>query len=405
MISILYTFGIHLYGFALRIASLFIPKAKLWVKGRSLQHLQFPKVENKKVVWFHCASLGEFDQGLPLMNLLKKKDPSVFLLVTFFSPSGFENYNKRQHTIDFACYIPLDTPKKAKQFVEHFNPSIALFVKYEFWSNFIFQLKTNKTNLYSISTILRPEHRFFKWYGGYFKKTLQQFDYFFVQNLSTKKLLSSISIENAEVTGDSRFDRVIDNKQKLERNLILETFVEKSTSVLICGSTWSVDEELLLPFINENRFDKVIIAPHNVDKKHISEIENKIKVSFQKLTETNNQLSESKVLILDTIGQLTSAYNYATLAYVGGGFTGSLHNILEPAVFGLPVVFGPKHKRFPEAQSFIDEGFGFSVSSSEELAVAFDIITKELPILSKKAMLFVEQNAGASEKVANSIFR
>src|SRR5690606_19810809 len=233
--SFIYSLSIRLYGFALRIASLFIPKAKLWVDGRKNQFVNFPSVEGKTVIWFHCASLGEFDQGLPLMNLLKEENPSFFLLVTFFSPSGFENYNKRVHSIDYACYIPLDMNSNAQKFVKHFNPEIAVFVKYEFWSKFIFALKKNQTKLYSISTLLRPDHRFFKWYGGYFRKTLNQFDYFFVQNESTKKLLATIGIENTEVTGDSRFDRVIENKDTLERNPILERFTKNAQSVLICG--------------------------------------------------------------------------------------------------------------------------------------------------------------------------
>ena len=398
-----YNLSILLYGFALRVASLFIPKAKLWIDGRKNQQATFPLVEGKKVVWFHCASLGEFDQGLPLMNLLKKEDPTLFLLVTFFSPSGFEHYHKRQHSIDFACYIPLDTPSKARKFVAHFKPEIAVFVKYEFWSNFIFTLKKNKAQLYSVSTILRPEHRFFKWYGGYFRKTLKQFDYFFVQNESTKKLLAAIDIHNVEVTGDNRFDRVIENKAQLQRNPILERFTKNAQSVLICGSTWPVDEALLQEQFNGKLFDKIIIAPHNIDSKHISEIEQLILVKYDKITSVSDTLEDSHVLILDTIGQLSSAYSYATVAYVGGGFTGNLHNILEPAVFGLPVIFGPKHRKFPEAESFIQQGFGFSVSSQEELQTTLLLAQDNITSLSQKATNFVEQNAGASLKVARHI--
>lgn len=403
--SLIYTFGIHLYGLALRIASLFIPKAKLWINGRAEQKNQFPDVSNKKVIWFHCASLGEFDQGLPLMNILKKEDPSIFLLVTFFSPSGFENYQKRKHSIDYACYIPLDTPKKAKKFVSHFKPEIALFVKYEFWSNFIFELKRKGTKLYSISTILRADHRFFKWYGGYFRKTLKQFDFFFVQNQSTKDLLATIGIDKVEITGDSRFDRVIENKDKMVKNPLLEQFTKGAQSVLICGSTWPKDEDLLSSIINEGQFDKVIIAPHNIDVKHIAELEKIIKVDFEKITEASEKINQSKVLIIDTIGQLTSAYAYATTAYVGGGFTGNLHNILEPAVFGLPVIFGPKHSRFPEAQAFIDEGFGFSISNQEELNSALLKAENEHQELKTKAISFVSANAGASQKIADIIFK
>lgn len=401
----IYNLSIQIYGFALRIASLFIPKAKLWIDGRKNQQATFPLVEGKKVLWFHCASLGEFDQGLPLMNLLKKEDPTLFLLVTFFSPSGYEHYHKRNHSIDFACYIPLDTPSKARKFVDHFKPEIAVFVKYEFWSNFIFTLKKNNAQLYSASTILRPEHRFFKWYGGYFRKTLKQFDYFFVQNESTKKLLASIGINNADVTGDSRFDRVIENKAQLQHNPILERFTKNAQSVLICGSTWPVDEALLQEQFNGSIFDKVIIAPHNIDKKHISEIEELITVKYDKITSVSDTLEDSRILILDTIGQLSSAYSYATIAYVGGGFTGNLHNILEPAVFGLPVIFGPKHSKFPETESFIQHGFGFSISSKEELQTQLKHAQSNILSLSQKATFFVEQNAGASIKIAQYILK
>lgn len=398
----LYLFGVQFYGFIIRIASLFNPKAKDWIDGRKNLFSTFPSTENKEVIWFHCASLGEFDQGLPLMELIRAQQPNVFLLVTFFSPSGFNHFHKRKHTADFVCYLPLDSPSNATKFIAHFKPKQTFFVKYEFWSNYIFELKKQGSKIYSISTLLRPEHRFFSWYGGYFRKTLKQFDYFFVQNEETKRLLKSIEITNALVTGDTRFDRVIENKKQLVANPILEQFIGTSKSVLICGSTWEMDENVLFPIINDSRFEKVIIAPHNIDELHIKSIGDGLKIPFVRYTHFT-ETADAKILILDTIGQLASAYSYGSIAYIGGGFSGSLHNILEPAVFGLPVIFGPKHKRFPEGQAFINEGFGFSISTSDELNGALEKINESRLVISKTEVAFIEKQSGASQKILEAI--
>lgn len=398
----LYTIGVHFYGFLIRIASIFNPKAKEWIRGRKNQWEQFPDTKNKEVIWFHCASLGEFDQGLPVMNLIKDKNPDTFLLVTFFSPSGYHHFHKRKNEIDYACYLPLDTPKNAQRFIAHFQPKIGIFVKYEFWSHFIFSLKKSHAKIYSISTILRPDHRFFKWYGGFFRKTLRQFDFFFVQNQETAKLLESIGISECEITGDNRFDRVIENKDSLQVDQRILSFVGASTSVFIAGSTWEVDEKIILPFTNSTTFEKTIIAPHTIDEKHIQSIQQQLTIPAIRYSKLDN-LSNENVLILDTIGQLASAYSVGQLAYVGGGFTGNLHNILEPAVFGLPVLFGPKHLRFPEANAFINEGFGMEVTSLESLQQAVSKCEENYGSLHEKAILFVSKNAGASKKIVSHI--
>lgn len=392
---LLYTFSIRLLYVVFWLAQFFNPKAKKWILGRKAP--SFPAIpKSKKVIWFHCASLGEFDQGLPLMNLLKAKDESVFLLVTFFSPSGFEHYNKRQHQVDFACYLPLDIPSKAKQFLRFFKPEKAFFVKYEFWSNFIFEAKKQKVKVFSICTIFRENHRFFSWYGSFFRKTLKQVDYFFVQNKQSLDLLQSIGISKAMRVGDLRFDRVIENKKALVKDEVLENFIQ-GEKCWVLGSSWSVDEAFLAEEINTFE-GKIILAPHDISEKHISEIEQRFlgqTIRYSQFKKEENK----KIILLDCIGKLANAYSYGTFAYVGGGFTGSLHNILEPAAFGLPVIFGPKHKRFPEAQLFIDEQLGFSVSSSEELKKSLANIKENLPELQEKIMLLVEQNAGASEKI------
>ncbi|MDG1147891.1 MAG: glycosyltransferase N-terminal domain-containing protein [Crocinitomicaceae bacterium] len=388
----------------MRILSLVNPKAKKWVAGRSKIFGQLPELEKRDVIWFHCASLGEFDQGLPLMELIKSNNPNCFLLVTFFSPSGMDHYYKRQHCADHVMYLPLDTPSNAAKFIAHFNPTQAFFVKYEFWSNFIYTARKNNTSIYNISGLFRDDHRFFKWYGNFFRHTLTKFDWFFVQNQHSKELLASIGIQNVSVTGDSRFDKVIDNKKNATKDSIIETFCA-GQKPLIIGSSWPEDEKHILNAI-ANSSKKIIIAPHNVDERHISGIIAQLTVRYSRYTKANDNhaLEQSTILILDTIGQLSNAYFYGSIAYVGGGFSGSLHNILEPAVFGLPVIFGPKHKRFPEGQAFINHGFGFSINSPQEICEALETIEENYTAIQKKEFEFIAINAGASLKIYTKIF-
>ena len=400
---LLYNIGVGTYGVAIRIASLFVPKAKKWISGRKNWRNTLPDTGTKEVIWFHCASLGEFDQGLPLMNEIKSKNPTIFLLVTFFSPSGFEHYQKRENNADYVCYLPLDTPSNARKFIQHFSPSKSFFVKYEFWGNYILEAKKNNSKIYNVSGIFRPKQRFFKWHGGFFRKILKQFDHFFVQNESSKNLLNSIDVTKVSITGDSRFDRVIENREKAKDNKIIKSF-KADDELLIVGSSWPADESVILPWINQST-KKVLIAPHQVDDKHVEQIISGIsrkvaRYSFLK----ESSIMDFDVLILDTIGQLASAYKYGTLAYVGGGFSGSLHNILEPAVFGLPVILGPKHTRFPEAQAFIDGGFGFSIETTTQFEKAFETILTDLKSIGDKERSFVESSAGASERIYQAVF-
>lgn len=390
-----YTFGIRAYYALIFLAQFFNPKAKKWIEGRKLQ--TFPAIpKGKTVFWFHCASLGEFDQGLPLMNKMKEQDSSVFLLVSFFSPSGFEHYQKRKHQVDYACYLPIDTKTNARQFLNHFQPKQSFFVKYEFWSNFIFEAKTRNISMYSICAIFRENHRFFKWYGGFFRKTLRQMEHFFVQNQNSIDLLKSIGITSATLVGDMRFDRVIENKNALEKDDVLEQFIA-SESVWVIGSSWSVDEAFLSGAITEFQ-GHIILAPHDISEKHLEEIEQRFVNQTIRYTKYVPD-TRAKIIILDCIGKLASAYSYGTFAYVGGGFTGSLHNILEPAVFGLPVIFGPKHDRFPEAQLFIDVGVGFSVSDHESLNKSVSFINEQRVTLKQKTVFLVEKNKGAAELI------
>lgn len=397
-----YTLGIRLYSILLGVVAPFIPKAKDWKQGRKNSWKHLPALAGKDVYWFHCASLGEFDQGLPVMNLLRSKYPDAFILVTFFSPSGFNHYHKRQHPADFVSYIPVDTKANAKRFVSHFKPKATFFVKYEFWINHINALKVQGSKLYSISTALRPNQHFFSWYGGFFRAALKQFDYFFAQNQVTVDLLHSIGIKDVMFTGDTRFDRVIENKRNLVVNQQIIDFVGDSKDVFIAGSTWPKDEEVLRKLIRSNRFEKFIIAPHNVDESHVEGIEKMVANTSVRLSQFDG-VSHANVLIIDSIGQLASAYSLAKVAYVGGGFSGSLHNILEPAVFGLPVIFGPKHSRFPEGETFIKAGIAYAIASEGELLTVVDTILNSFAGRPEKSIAFVEKNQGAAKTIISLV--
>lgn len=395
--AVLYTLGIHFYGLFLKLAAIFHPKAKSWVKGRSKWRSNLPLVPaDRPVYWFHCASLGEFDQGLPVMNLLREQQPTAFLLVTFFSPSGMEHYHKRQHPADFVCYLPLDTPRNARDFVQHFQPKYAIFVKYEFWIHFILAAKKHGSQLISISAIFRPDHRFFKPWGSFFRKALVCFDQFFVQTNESRTLLQSIGIQNAQVVGDTRFDRVIENKNNVRFDAVLDAFTGKQKAFVV-GSSWSPDEALLEPFLTQQRVP-TILAPHDISAAHLTEIEKRFSSRCIRYSNWTPK-SEAHILLIDSIGKLANAYSYGSIAYVGGGFSGNLHNILEPAVFGLPVIFGPKHRRFPEAAQFIQEGIGFSVERSDQLEQTVAFIEKQRTDLAVKTASFVERQAGASQKI------
>ena len=402
--NLIYNIGIILLGYSMHILSLFNSKAKDWTKGRLNMFDQMPSTKNRKVIWFHCASLGEFDQTLPLMKIIKSNNPNFFILVTFFSPSGMKHYRKRKHLADHVMYLALDTKSNAEKFIKHFKPFQAFFVKYEFWSNHINEAKKNNTHIYNLCGVFRKNHRFFKWYGSFFRKTLLQFDWFFVQNKESEKLLQSIKINNVSIYGDTRYDRVIENKENVIVDNNLKTFCGKEKAFII-GSSWPKDENILLDFINMLE-KKVIIAPHNIGQTFIDNIISKLTVDYVKYSEIKDQrnIIKSRVLILDTIGQLSNAYHYGNIAYIGGGFSNSLHNILEPAVFGLPVIFGPKYERFPEAKKFIENKFGYSIGSKNELEKTFKKIEANYLSIQKKELDFISQNTGASLKIYNHIY-
>lgn len=396
----LYTIGIQLYAFAVFLASFFNPKAKDWISGRKNWKGSLPRTD-KKVVWFHCASLGEFDQGLPLMNKIKQHDPNIFLLVTFFSPSGMQHYHKREHRVDHAMYLPIDTKSNANYFIKHFHPSACFLIKYEFWCNLLIEADNQRVPVFSVSTLLRDKQRFFKWYGSYFRKALDSVNYFFVQNNETAELLRKIKIERILVTGDTRFDRVIENKILAKNNKVLESFLSGSKAIII-GSSWTEDEELVRSFILNHKEEKFILAPHDISNSHIQQLQNQFQGISCLYTEYADSFS-GNLIILNTIGHLASAYSYGKIAYVGGGFSGKLHNILEPAVFGLPVIFGPKFNRFPEANLFIQEQIGFSVSTGEQLENTIHSLDHHIERFEARTHKVVEENKGASDKILGFI--
>ena len=397
---ILYNTGILLLGLGIRLYAFFNDKAKRWIEGRKNWISTLPNIEKRDVIWFHCASLGEFDQGLPLMCKFRREHPEYYILVTFFSPSGMEHYHKRKHPSDHVMYLPLDTQQNARKMMAHFRPKYFCIIKYEFWSNYILEAKKVGAKVFNISALFRPEHRFFKWYGAFFRYTLKQFDWLFVQNEISIDLLESIGIHHVSIVGDSRYDKVYETKITHRPDAKIEDFCS-SDEVFIIGSCWPKDEEILLPVINKMKC-KVIIAPHNIDERTIVSITKLLKRPFVRYTEKIKN-TDAEILVLDTIGHLSSAYAFGSLAYVGGGFSGNLHNILEPAVFGMGVIIGPNHHRFPEAASFIKSGFGFDVSTSEELQHRIQYVLENKACIDEKAASFVDENRGASQKMYDLI--
>lgn len=358
----------------------------------------------KNCIWFHCASLGEFEMARPLIERLKKEKPNQKILITFFSPSGFEikkNYDKA----DLILYLPLDTRKNAKDFIQLFQPSLAVFVKYEIWLNYLNQIKNNGIKSILISATFNKDQRFFKWNGKIFRDGLKIFNTIYVQNENSKKILSTIQIKSI-VAGDTRYDQVNANLQNKKNLPLLEKWVGNN-KVIIAGSSWEPEEKLLIPFVNKKTEGiKIIIAPHDISSPHIHQIKSKITVPFS----LYSQLKEStisNVLIIDNIGLLSSIYQYGNIAIIGGGFSGKLHNILEAATFGLPILFGPKHNKFQEANDFICENAAFVFTNENELnnhlnkLISDEGYCKESGNQSRK---IVERNLGASGKIWNDYF-
>lgn len=354
----LYTFFIQMYGFAVSIAAHFNPKAKLWISGRKNWKNKMKQAisPDDKVIWVHCSSLGEFEQGRPVMEKIKKEFPYHKLAVSFFSPSGYE-VRKDYQGADYIFYLPLDTPKNAKQLIKILHPEVLILVKYEYWYNLLKRLQKKDIPVIVISAVIKEDNLFFRPFGSWFRKIIAGIEHFFVQDNDSKNLLESIGIEKVTVSGDTRFDRV---KEIREANARVE-FIEKfkgNSKLIVAGSTWPDDEEILVKFINEKMPDdwKLIFAPHNIKEKEILSLSEKVIKKTAIYTKSDqNQIENSQILILDTIGMLTKIYAYSDVSYVGGGFTKTgVHNTLEPTVFGVPIIFGPNYENYFEAIDLLE---------------------------------------------------
>jgi 3-deoxy-D-manno-octulosonic-acid transferase len=393
----------------LKIVALFSPKMKLFVDGRKsvFQTLADKIQSSNKTIWFHAASLGEYEQGLPVIEAIKQQFPTHKIVVTFFSPSGYE-VRKNNTVADVTVYLPLDTISNAKEFIELVHPEMAFFIKYEYWPNYLNELKKQQIKTYLISGILRENQAFFKWYGGFYRNALKTFDYFFVQNESSKKLLQSIGFHNVKVSGDTRFDRVVSILERDNSLDFIEQFKDNKTTIVI-GSSWPKDESLLVNYINQSSDNvKFIIAPHNIKSEQIQELKNAITKKTILFSEKDNvNLSDSNVFIIDTIGILTKIYSYADIAYVGGGFGNpGVHNILEPATFGVPVVIGPNYSHFTEATALVNMEGCISIQNQTQLNEAFDLLLHNEDERLEKGHIcstFVQMNQGATKTIMNHI--
>ena len=399
----------------LKILALFSSKMKLFVEGRKsvFQTLKDKIHPEDKVFWFHAASLGEYEQGLPVIEKVKVQFPHHKIVITFFSPSGYE-VRKNNAVADVTVYLPLDTKANAQQFLDLVHPEKVFFIKYEFWPNYLHELKQRNISTYLISGIFREKQVFFKWYGGFYRNALKTFDYFFVQNEKSKTLLQSIGFSNVKVSGDTRFDRVVAILEKDNFLDFIEQFKNNQTTIVI-GSSWPKDEELLVNFINQAADDvKFIIAPHNIKDEQINSLYKQIKKTkfkysnYEIETLRKPRLENYQVFIIDTIGILTKIYSYADIAYVGGGFGNpGVHNILEPATFGIPIVIGPNYSHFAEATALVGMEGCISIKNQSELNEAFDLLLQNEDERFEKGHIcstFVQMNKGATNSILKSVF-
>jgi len=407
---LLYKIGIFFYTFFVRVAALFNEKAKLWVKGRKNWKSQLSEKidKNGHYIWFHCASLGEFEQGRPVIEEIKKQYPEYKIVLTFFSPSGYE-IRKDYPLANIVAYLPPDTKQNVKTFLDIVRPEKVFFVKYEYWYFYISELHKRSIPLYIISAIYRENQSFFKktpW-GKWYRKMLFQFEHIFVQNESSAQLLTTLGVENFTVAGDTRFDRVASIATSSKKIPIVEKF-KGNSPLVVAGSTWKPDEELLVAFINHTPGTKFIIAPHEVSAANINRLHQMLKtpaISFSKIG--NAAVEKYQVLIIDSIGLLSSLYRYGNMAYIGGGFGIGIHNILEAATFGLPIIFGPKYQKFKEAVDLIQLGGAFSISDQETLEQSLSTLLADNNFLKKASEIsrnYVAKNVGSTKLIIKKVF-
>lgn len=403
----LYNLAIGIYDLIVHIMAPFSRKPRKMMKGHWVVYelLRQQIEKDARYIWFHAASLGEFEQGRPLIEKIRAKYPDYKILLTFFSPSGYE-VRKNYRGADVVCYLPFDKPRNVKKFLDISNPVMAFFIKYEFWKNYLDELNKRRIPVYSVSSIFRKDQIFFKWYGGTYRNVLKNFDYLFVQNEASRRFLSKIGINKVTVVGDTRFDRVLQIREEAKELPLVEKFKGDSFT-LVAGSSWGPDEDLFLEYFNTHPEMKLIIAPHVIDENHLVEIISKLKRPYVRYTRADERnVQKADCLIIDCFGLLSSIYRYGEVAYIGGGFGVGIHNTLEAAVYGIPVVFGPKYHKFMEAKQLIEAQGAFSISNYEDLGSLFDRFLTDEHFhreTGSNAGFYVTNNAGATDKVLSMI--
>lgn len=430
VVLLIYNLFVRLYRFGIQIASLWNSKAKEWIRGRKnlFEELQNKIETGDKIIWFHCASAGEFEQGKPVIEELKTVYPSHKILVSFFSPSGYNVAKKYQHA-DIITYLPLDTRKNAKRFIQTVKPELVVFVKYEYWYHHLSVLAFHHIPVIMVSAIFRSDQLFFKWYGKFYKQILFLFREIFVQDENSLQLLKQNNIPHCSLSGDTRFDRVKKIADNFSQVPLIKEFIGANQAV-VAGSTWDQDEEILA-YYAKNRSVKIVIAPHEIKKDHVLQLQksfpdcvrySELKELFshaevhatsilnaineQQEKDLQKKLAEAKTLIIDNVGMLSRLYHYATITYIGGGFKSGIHNTLEAVVYGKPVLFGPKYQKFKEAKDLIAKGAAFSITNAEELQIKMEHLLNDPEQLSKAsdaAKNYVEQNIGATQKIIQYI--
>ena len=408
-VYILYNLAIYITSFFLPVIALFSAKVKLFVNGRKSVFTELKEhiADKDSTIWIHAASLGEYEQGLPIVEKLKAAYPTFKIVVSFFSPSGYEVV-KQTATADLVTYLPLDTTQNAKRFIKLLHPKIAIFIKYEIWPNMLKELQKNAIPILLISAIFKNDQIYFKWYGRFMRNALERFSHFFIQDSESEKLLNSIGLYNTTITGDTRFDRVSEILQQNNTLEFMDNFT-KNNPCFVMGSSWPEDEELMVAYINASSHEmKYVIAPHNIVPKELARLQRQIKKRTVLLSEISEKpLEDPEVVIVDTIGLLTKIYSYADIAYVGGGFTtGGLHNTLEPAVYGTPVIIGPNYDGFKEAEDMVRLGGIFAVGDKQEFKTLADKLFLDSDFKTETGSIntsYIDNNKGASIQVMNHI--
>lgn len=411
--KIIYNIGIFIYSFTARIVSAVNHKARKMLQGQkqTFNILKNKVDKNSSYIWIHAASLGEFEQARPIIEQIKNKIPVQKILLTFFSSSGYE-IHKEYPLADIVCYLPFDSKKNARKFLNYINIRKTIFIKYEFWYNYTAELRKKGTETYVVAAKFRKNQYFFKWYGSFMRNLLKMYTCLCVQDKKSENILKVYGINNVKITGDTRFDRVIEIKNELFDNKILDLFIADRKIydrelILVAGSSWPKDEDIILPYFNSNLETRLIIAPHEISESHLKYIESSIKrPSLRYSNATVENIQNFDCLIIDSIGMLSQLYRYANIAYVGGGFGAGIHNILEAAVYGIPVIFGPKFQKFREAKDLLDNGGAFSIKNLQDYKALMNELTDSpisLETAGENAQEYVISNSGSTQKVMQAL--